>query len=164
MIEFSNVSITNDFGDYTQYPELQKEEIERLDALREYYLLDLKMMGTGDLFTEHGDIAVTGGLNNLAQALTHRLMTERGSHPMDATLGVPWGAFLGETYSDSALVEYELMQEITAELYKDIRVEDITYISVEFIDLNAIKVDVTVSPTGMGTTFGISLNVQGSGD
>jgi len=163
MVEFSHVSITNDFGDYVQYPDVQNKEISKLNKIREYYLIDLKMMGTGELSTEGGDLSITGGLNNLAQALTHRLMTDRGTHPMDKTLGVPWSSYIGQSYVDDEIIQYELMQEIAAEVYKDIRVQEIISIDVSFIDIYAIKVEIVVAPTGMGSTFGIALQVQDTG-
>lgn len=164
MIDFSNVSITSDFGDYTRFPELQSAEIKRLEENREFYLVDLRMLGTGELYTDSGDLMLVGGVTNLAQAITHRLMTEKGTHPMDATLGVPWSSFLGQTYVDADLVLYELMQEVTEEIYKDIRVKEITSIKAEFIDINVISLSITISPTGTGNTFNVSLDVSGTGD
>lgn len=160
MIEFSNVSITTDFGEYIRDPELQSKEITRLENITDIYGTDIRMLGTGELFIFRKDLSLVSGIPNLAQALTHRLMTERGHHPMDVTLGIPWSSFLGATYTDSNLVLSRLSTEIVDELTKDVRVLEIQDIEASFVALNVITVSVTIIPIDNNSTFNISLDIR----
>lgn len=160
MIEFSNVSITTDFGEYIRDPALQSKEITRLENITDIYGTDIRMLGTGELFVFRKDISIVSGIPNLAQAITHRLMTERGHHPMDITLGIPWSEYLGQTYTDSSIVLARLSSEIVDELLKEERILDVENIEASFTALNVISLSVTIIPIENNATFNISLDIR----
>ena len=121
---------------------------------------DLWMMGTMDLveeqflgaFEEH-DLSRAAGMYNYAQAITHRLMTSRGTHPQDRFFGVPWLNYLGRRYISSDVVKSSLIQDITDELYKDSRTKEVVAVEAEFENPNTISVKCIVVPVGVNDEF-----------
>lgn len=118
--------------------------------------IDLFMFATGDLAMEERirefekvDLARAAGIYNYAQAITHRLMTTRGTHPEDRFFGIPWLNYLGRTYTTSTTVLSSLTQEITDELLKDSRTQDVIYVTPNFISPTIIRVDTAVLPIGV---------------
>ncbi|MEW6491442.1 MAG: DUF2634 domain-containing protein [Cyanobacteriota bacterium] len=117
------------------------------------------------LKADRGDLAITGGLNNLAQAILNRLCTRKGEL---AALGHPdYGSRL-----------YLLMGELNntrtqrlAELYireclqAEPRIEEILEIVFEppsdIFDRSRLKVRVTVKPVGEETTLSLGLSLAG---
>lgn len=117
---------------------------------------DLWMMGTGELIVDEQfgissskDLSRATGLYNYAQAVTHRLMTSRGTHPEDPFFGVPWLSYLGRRYIDSNFVRSNLIQDITEELYKDPRTADVLSVKVEFENPTTVLVKCNVLPVGV---------------
>lgn len=114
--------------------------------------IDLFMFATGDLHPQEQEVALdtvdlrrAAGLYNYAQAITHRLMTARGTHPEDSFFGVPWFDYLGHGWTSRDEVRVNLMQDITDELYKDNRTKEVLSIDVEFLDVNTIHTKCAVS-------------------
>lgn len=131
------------------------------------YKRDLFMFGEGDLFVNSrqffndGDLKDIGGLLNYAQAITHRLMTTRGTHPEDRFFGVPWGKYLGVAYVSKNIVSTNLIADITEELYKDSRTSEVVSISINFISNTVLEVACSVRPIMYQQgSISISLSVE----
>ena len=116
------------------------------------YGRDLFMFSTGDLFVNEQqfftsmDFKDIGGIFNYAQAITHRLMTARGTHPEDSFFGVPWYDYLGKRYSDGRITLSRLTADITEELYKDSRTQEVAYVRPVFDGRTSISVSCGVVP------------------
>jgi len=133
------------------------------------YGKDLLMFGTGDLFVEEQEFFVSGdtkaisGLLNYAQAITHRLMTTRGTHPEDRFFGVPWNNYIGQAYSSSRIVKSRLISDITEELYKDRRTREVAYVRASFESPTVLGVECAVIPIRFQAgAIEISLTVEGA--
>ena len=126
---------------------------------------ELLMFAEGDLFPQglpHSrDIGVAKGLANYAQAITHRLMTTRGTHPEDYFFGVPWDNYIGNTYMSRGLIIGTLIVDITEELYKDRRTSRVVYVNAEFTEPTIIDVKCAVEPVLIGEEINFSLTVNG---
>lgn len=120
------------------------------------------MFAEGDLFVNNtqGDLKLVGSVYNYAQAITHRLMTSRGTHPVDSTFGVPWLNYLGKSYTSSTTVLTNLRQDITDELYKDNRTQKVVQVITKLVDPTIIDVTTVVLPIGVNqSTLSINLTV-----
>lgn len=118
---------------------------------RTLYGTDLEMLATGSLAIDVNnprDLSRVSGIVNYAQAITHRLMTDRGTHPEDRFFGVPWSKYLGSTYMSKSLVISELVADVTEELYKDHRTQEVISVSAEFESNNTIAVTCSIAPIG----------------
>jgi hypothetical protein len=100
----------------------------------------------GGLYVSGKDLSKVSGALNYAQALTHRLITYRGTMPGDATFGVPWQNYLGKTYGNKSLIIADLSQDIENEVFKDRRTAELRNIEVNFVTPNVVTVDLTVVP------------------
>jgi hypothetical protein len=121
------------------------------DNLRSYGI-DLMMFAEGDLFVNttdnfsSKDLKEVGGLLNYAQAVTHRLVTDRGTHPEDRFFGVPWRTYLGQTYVSKGIVSARMIAEITEELYKDRRTKEVVEVKADFKNPTTVEVTCSVIP------------------
>lgn len=137
--------------------------IEANKKIRDIFKVDLYMPATGDLIAdprdkkEKSDIKLVTGIYNYAQQITHRLMTEKGTHPIDRNLGIAWSSYLGSYLSKSS-VKIRLSREIEEEMLKDYRTDEVISISVEFEDQNVVRADVSLKPVLVD--FDISLGVR----
>lgn len=105
------------------------------------------------------DLNTATGVYNYAQAITHRLMTTRGTHPADRFFGVPWDRYVGKSYSSGEAIRSSLIQEITDELFKEPRTQNVVYVNAEFETKNVLRVSCAVVPVGVTTDVEISLTV-----
>lgn len=105
------------------------------------------------------DLSIAAGIYNYAQAITHRLMTTRGTHPADRFFGVPWDRYIGKTYSSGETIRSSLVQEITDELFKEPRTQNVVYVTANFQTKNVLEISCAVVPVGVTTDIEISLNV-----
>ena len=165
VIQVSGASI--DFGnpDYLVDGEVQQRAIDKTNSQSSIYKKDLLMFATGDLIIQEDSFATktdsrsVSGLLNYAQAITHRLMTTRGTMPGDAFFGVPWDLFLGRSYSQSSIVKSNLIQEISDEVSKDRRTQRVVSIKANFLDNNTLEVVCSLLALGVTLPVDISLNV-----
>lgn len=118
--------------------------------------IDLLMFASGDLLSENRirefekiDLARGAGIYNYAQAITHRLMTSRGTHPEDRFFGVPWFNYLGRIYVNPSTILSSLTQDITDEVFKDSRTQDVIYVTPSFLNVNTIRVEMSLLPVGV---------------
>lgn len=122
------------------------------------YRRDIFMFAKGDMFVNEQeffsarDLKDIGGVLNYAQAITHRLMTTRGTHPEDVFFGVPWYDYLGQRYTDGRVTLSRLTADITEELYKDNRTQEVGYVRPEFNGRTAIFVSCAVIPVRFSST------------
>lgn len=142
----------------------QSAALVKNSQLRTFFLQDLLMFAEGDLFVDEensqkGDLKLAAGLYNFAQAITHRLMTDRGTHPEDAFFGVPWSNYIGQVYNSQSIVYSNLIQDITDELYKDNRTQQVVYVKPNFIDSTTIEVECAVLPINISTSVLVSLSL-----
>jgi hypothetical protein len=119
--------------------------------------MDFLMFAEKGLFFEGGDFKKAVGVFNLAHALTHRLMTTRGTMPGDAFFGIPWNNYLGRTYSNKNLVIANLTEDIASEILKDSRVGQIKSINILFSSPTVLTVDVSVIP--ILTAYSDTINI-----
>ena len=110
------------------------------------YLADFMMVAEGDVFLSRKDYKIAAGLLNYGQALTHRIMTTKGNHPRDRTLGIEWNKYLGQSYISKSMVIAELSTELEEEIYRDYRTSEVTYIDIEFLNENTLKIETGVIP------------------
>lgn len=164
MIDFSHVSITR-YDDYGNDLEAQGISSEKQLLQSRTYLTDLTMLGTGNLFpTQKGnDLNSTTGILNFAQAITHRLMTTKGEHPQDYSLGIAWNKYLGKAFYDIDLVIAELSSEIVTEVMRDIRTAEVTSIQIEFVDITHLNVHLVVLPVGETSYIELSFLASSGG-
>jgi hypothetical protein len=164
-ISVSGASINFGSEDYLVDAEAQQRAIDKTNEKSSIYKKDLLMFAEGGLFNHgdkflpSGDLKSVGGLLNYAQAITHRLMTTRGTMPGDAFFGVPWDLFLGRSYTRSSIVTSNLIQEISDEVGKDRRTQRVVSIKANFIDNNTLEVLVSLLAVGVTLPVDISLNV-----
>lgn len=154
-----------DAVEYAEDDVTQKKNISELERRAEIYGTDFFTGGFGDIsYTLGGDIRRVAGLQNLAQQILHRLMTVKGEHPQDSSLGIPWFDFLGVSYRDEDYYLRSLEEEISSELLKESRIESILTLEAKFIDKNAVEVYVEISPAGFANDIiGLKTNVQSIG-
>jgi len=143
-------------------PAAQQRSATENARLTSLFGVDLYMFAEGDLFVNNtqGDLKLVGSVYNYAQAITHRLMTSRGTHPVDSTFGVPWLNYLGKSYTSSTTVLTNLRQDITDELYKDNRTQKVVQVITKLVDPTIIDVTTVVLPIGVNqSTLSINLTV-----
>lgn len=150
-IEFNNVSVSYQNTTLVGDIDNQITRLNEAESRRRLFRSDLAMLAEGDLWTtkeplESKDLMVVSGLLNFAQAVTHRLMTPRGYHPADPSFGVPWYDYLGQVVGHKAVVEAQLMADVTEELSKDPRTGAVLKVSVEFEGQDTISVVCYVAP------------------
>lgn len=124
------------------------------------YLSDLMMLAEGDLFASRGDLKAVAGLLNYGQAITHRLMTTKGRHPRDRSMGISWDKYLGKTYYSQELVIAELSSEIQEEVLRDYRTLAVSFVEAEFLDMNTLKIDIGIIPIDSNEEVIIALEAQ----
>lgn len=131
------------------------------------YGTDLLMFAEGDLFINErqffssGDLREVSGLLNYAQAITHRLVTDRGTHPEDRFFGVPWRNYLGQSYASKSVITSRLVADITEELYKDRRTKEVAEVRAVFSTPTSVEVTCSVIPiTAQREVISISLAVE----
>jgi len=131
---------------------------------KEIFGSDLYMFATGNLFVNDRpyskkDISLVSGIYNYAQAITHRLMTTRGTMPGASSFGVPWDDYIGATYKDKNTVRRLLISDITEEIYKDSRTGEVLSVETNFSDPNVINVVCTITPVNFNTSFQVNVTV-----
>lgn len=119
--------------------------------------MDFLMFAEGGLFAENKKLKKATGIFNFAQAITHRLMTTRGTMPGDPFFGVPWGKYLGATYVNKNFLINSLIDDVDEELEKDFRVGRILNIDASFINPNTISLNVSIIP--IYTSFSDTVNI-----
>jgi hypothetical protein len=112
----------------------------------EVFGMDFLMFAEKGLFAEVKDLKKVVGIFNFGQAVTHRLMTTRGTMPGDPFFGVPWNRYLGQTYRNKNFLTADLQTEIQDEIFKDARTAEILSINLNFLDINTVTVDLTILP------------------
>lgn len=132
------------------------------------YRRDLMMLATGDLFSTQQphftsrDFREVGGLVNYAQAITHRLMTTRGTHPEDISFGVPWDRYIG-TYVSERFIIPNLTADITEEVMKDSRTESVASVTINFTSNSVVEVVCELIPIfNQGGSVEVALTVAGA--
>ena len=156
-IDLSNTSLSSDRT-------LQQAGLTQTLANRSIFGQDLLMFAEGDLFSSgtlghKSDLLLVAGLFNYAQAITHRLMTTRGTMPGNPSFGVPWKDYIGRVYSNASALVTNLKQDITDEVYKDNRTQSVVSIDLNFVNPTTIQVELHVLPTNSQAPVGISLSV-----
>lgn len=150
--------------------ELTNSEAAQISALsknaelKSLFKTDLLMFAEGELFVNNRpytakDLDLVSGVYNYAQAITHRLMTTRGTMPGDRFFGVPWDNYLGVPYQSTNTVTRLLTIDITDELYKDSRTGQVVSVSPEFTSPTSVQVNCTVVPIRLSTSIDISVVV-----
>lgn len=132
-------------GDLSYYQNNLNLQRNSSRALRTDFLMAQEFT-EGGLYVSGNDLAKVSGILNFAQAITHRLMTYRGTMPGDINFGIPWTNYLGKTYNNKSLVIADLTEEVENEVFKDDRTQEIRSINIEFLNPNVVKVDVTLVP------------------
>jgi hypothetical protein len=140
--------------------DLQTSFLTKKESEDATYLSDLMMLAEGDIIHSRGDFKLAAGLLNYGQALTHRIMSTKGRHPRDRTLGIAWDKYLGQSYMSKDLVIAELSTEIEEELYRDYRTAQVTYVNVSFLDVNAISIETGVIPIDSNEEMILSIEAQ----
>jgi hypothetical protein len=154
------------FGDieFLTDGEVQQNSLDKFNEENTILKNDLLMFATKDIFydnqifVELRDYRRSTGILTYAQAITHRLMTTRGTMPGDSSFGVPWDLFIGRAYSNKDAVVINLIQEISDEVARDNRTQGVS-VSASFTANNAISVTCSVIPKGFRDPITISLNV-----
>lgn len=121
----------------------------KLDSDRrasEVFGMDFLMFAEKGLFSEGTDLKKAAGIFNFGQAITHRLMTSRGTMPGDPFFGVPWDSYLGQTYRNKSFLNADLKNDIEEEVFKDSRTAQIPRLTLNFLDINTIEIDMTIIP------------------
>jgi hypothetical protein len=119
--------------------------------------MDFLMFAEKTLFSEGNDLKKSVGIFNLAQGITHRLMTVRGTMPGDSFFGVPWFNYLGKNYANKELLLANLREDVADEVLKDGRVGDIKSIKAEFLDSSTVTVDLSITP--IFTAYSDTINI-----
>lgn len=165
MLKFSDTMVYLDAIDYIHDEAGQRAKIAQLENRVEMYGTDIFTGGLGDLdTTSSGDFKRVTGLQNLAQQILHRLMTPRGEHPQDATLGIPWFDFLGQTYESEESYQELLASEIADELTREDRIDHVRLVEVSFLGPSAVQVYIEVVPIGMSSdVIGVQTRVSSTG-
>jgi hypothetical protein len=112
----------------------------------EVFGMDFLMFAEKGLFSEGTDLKKAAGIFNFGQAITHRLMTTRGTMPGDPFFGVPWNNYLGQSYRNKNLLIADLRTEIEDEVLRDSRTSQVLNLNLKFLDINTIEVDMTILP------------------
>jgi len=141
----------------------ENQQIDKIRREKTQLGTDLKMLATGNLLTKKKGLDIAIGIQNFAQAITHRLMTVRGEHPEDASVGVPWNLYLGATYDDANQILADLGGEILTEVYKDYRTTYAKFDYIRFADSNIIEISLSVTNQA-NDTANISLNAVQRGE
>lgn len=119
--------------------------------------MDFLMFAEKGLFFEGNDLKKSVGTFNLAQAVTHRLMTTRGTMPGDPFFGVPWFNYLGKNYSNKDILLANLREDINDEVLKDSRVGVVKSITANFVDPTTVNVDLSIIP--IFTAYSDTINI-----
>lgn len=122
--------------------------------------MDFLMFAQGGLFEEEGKIKKASGIFNYGQAVTHRLMTTRGTMPGDPFFGVPWNNYLGKTYKNFDIILANLRNDIAEEVLKDSRTNEISDLQISFRDVNTIEVSLTLIPIFTSINRSTSLTID----
>lgn len=152
VIELNGVRLNSSREDFLGSFALSEELLDESLGNVPVYGRDLLMFAEGDLFVNERefftsrDLKDVGGLVNYAQAITHRLMTTRGTHPEDRFFGVPWNDYIGSPYVSSRAIQSRLVVDITEELYKDRRTREVQAVETEFTSPTVISVRCFVIP------------------
>jgi hypothetical protein len=127
---------------------LNQEEVASTFLGRDFFMA--REFTEGGLYINGKDLSNVSGILNYAQAITHRLMTYRGTMPGDAAYGMPWNNYLGKTYKNKSLIIANLTQDLEDEVFKDRRTASVKNITVEFLDPNTITSVVSLVPIYTG--------------
>lgn len=119
--------------------------------------MDFLMFAEGGFFKTGTGLSKASGIFNYGQAITHRLLTHRGTMPGDPLFGVPWGNYLGRSYRNKNPIIASLSQDISEEVFKDPRTGSIYNIDVSFKDINTIEVGIVLIP--VLTNFSDRINI-----
>lgn len=110
-----------------------------------------------------GDINAVSGLDNMIQAISSRLMTERGEYPLHPEYGTNIPTLIGQPNLPYVrkLIELEILDALA---YED-RIEEVNVSSVT-VDGTSVYAEVTFKPAGLGTnvswqTLRLTLDYRG---
>jgi len=147
----NNINISLQNQPMIDDPAAQRRSATENARLKSLFGTDLYMFAEGDLFENEsqGDLKIVASVYNYAQAITHRLMTDRGTHPIDSTFGVPWSDYLGHTYMSSTILLTNLRQDITDELYRDGRTQKVVQVITSLKTPDVVDVICVVLPIGV---------------
>jgi hypothetical protein len=110
---------------------------------------DILMSAETGIFSNVNGLAKSSGLYNLAQSITHRLMTTRGTMPGFPTFGIPWDKYIGSTYRDKSIVLANLEFDIRGELSKETRILSIDSFSIRFDNPTTISTQMSITPVNL---------------
>lgn len=163
-IRVLNSKININTEELTDSEAAQISALSRNSQRKNLFSTDLLMFAEGDLFVnnkpyQNKDLDLVSGVYNYAQAITHRLMTARGTMPGDANFGVPWNSYLGTTYANPSNIIRALIAEITDELYKDARTGEVIRVNPEFTAPTVLQVECVVVPINVQTNVDISFSI-----
>lgn len=123
-----------------------------LDIISRWYqdsIINLETMGELDDNTE-GDLKLIQGIANLKQAITMRLMTNKGDLVLHPDYGSDINKLIGKKKTVRVLTKLRL--EIEKQIRSDFRVKDVSNISVVSIN-NGVTVDCVITPIDPYTSF-----------
>jgi hypothetical protein len=170
--KFKSIITINSRNSYPSYEDFSSDFVPNQAKLsgdrrasREFGM-DFLMFSNGGLFyDESGGLKKAAGIFNYAQALTHRLSTERGTMPGSPFFGVPWSNYLGKTYKNSSLILANLREEILEEVFRVKGTSRVDKSNVFFIDPNVVSVELLVVPIFTNNTEynSISINLTNAG-
>jgi len=125
--------------------------------------MDFLMFAEGGLFSRLNDLNKAAGIFNYAQAITHRLVTTRGTMPGDPFFGVPWNNYLGKSYKNKSITLANLREDIFREVERDPRTGTVATLDLEFTSPTSIEVNLTLIPilTNLNDTVNILLTSEG---
>lgn len=164
-IRVLNSKINLNTGNLTDSDENQAAALNRNVENKNVFRSDLLMFAEGNLFTDEtgfsaaNDLSIVSGVYNYAQGITHRLMTARGTMPGDPFFGVPWYNYLGVTYSNPQNVIRSLVSDITDEIFKDSRTEDVLYVRPVFTEPTVVEVECGITPVRFDVDINLAVSV-----
>lgn len=130
------------------YANTSREQSSLSTARRssQVYGMDFLMFSEGGFFGENGKLKKAAGIYNYAQAITHRLSTQKGTMPEDPTFGVDWNRYLGKSYRNKTIILANIEADVTEEALRDRRTADIPKIETRFVDPNTVSIELLLVP------------------
>ena len=148
--------LPNEFGKKTPFFLKTKAEDEKKAGV------DLSLSNDNDLaFTSTGDLQLSFGINNAAQAMKIKLETERGSLERHPEFGLP--AVQGQKLTNPDAIKEDIIKSIVDMVEADSRFDRVDSINVERVvenGANGIRFGITVRLAGSGTSIPIGFTVN----
>lgn len=102
---------------------------ETPDLIRAYGV-DLALEGRELRLGDHHDIVLAGGVDNLVASLSRRITTRKGSYLLHPEYGSNLHFYLGKAIFPG--IEKALEMEVREAIFQDVRVKDVTGVSITF--------------------------------